>query len=67
MSYDEILRSVGIKQKSNYFEPLDIGTIVLKPGVTQAKLQKENYFSTAQFSEDLVLRRVRRSVRLLTI
>ncbi len=38
MSYDELLRSVGIKQKAITLKPLDIGTIILKPGVTQSKV-----------------------------
>lgn len=36
--YDGILRSVGIKQKAITLKPLDIGTIVLKPGVTQSRI-----------------------------
>lgn len=44
MSYDEILRSVGIKQKAITLKPLDIGTIVLKPGVTQSKVTEGKLF-----------------------
>ena len=43
-SYDEILRSVGIKQKAITLKPLDIGTIVLKPKVTQSKVTEGKLF-----------------------
>lgn len=36
--YDKIIRSVGIKQKPITLKPLDIGTIVLVPKVTQSKI-----------------------------
>jgi hypothetical protein len=36
--YDKILRGVGIKQKAITLKPLDIGTIVLNPKVTQSKI-----------------------------
>ncbi len=36
--YDGILRGVGIKQKAITLKPLDIGTIVLIPKVTQSKI-----------------------------
>ena len=36
--YDDILRGVGIKQKAITLKPLDIGTIVLIPKVTQNKI-----------------------------
>jgi hypothetical protein len=37
-AYDKILRGVGIKQKAITLKPLDIGTIILKPGITQSKV-----------------------------
>lgn len=37
-NYDTILRSVGIKQKAITLKPLDIGTIVLKPRMTQSRI-----------------------------
>ncbi len=36
--YDGVLRGAGIKQKAITLKPLDIGTIVLKPRVTQSKI-----------------------------
>lgn len=36
--YDALLRKVGIKQKAITLKPLDIGTIVLNPKVTQSKI-----------------------------
>lgn len=36
--YDKIIRSIGIKQKPITLKPLDIGTIVLVPKVTQSKI-----------------------------
>lgn len=36
--YDKILRDVGIKQKAITLKPLDIGTIVLRPKVTQSQI-----------------------------
>ena len=36
--YDSILRGVGIKQKAITLKPLDIGTIVLVPKVTQNRI-----------------------------
>jgi hypothetical protein len=36
--YDKILRGIGIKQKPITLKPLDIGTIVLNPKVTQSKI-----------------------------
>lgn len=37
-SYDTILRGAGIKEKAITLKPLDIGTIVLRPQVTQSKI-----------------------------
>jgi len=42
--YDTILRDVGIKQKAITLKPLDIGTIVLKPGVTQSRIVEGKLF-----------------------
>lgn len=42
--YDELLRSVGIKQKAITLKPLDIGTIILKPKVTQSKITEGKLF-----------------------
>ncbi|HMS66019.1 MAG TPA: hypothetical protein PKD83_12295, partial [Ignavibacteria bacterium] len=42
--YDSILRGVGIKQKAITLKPLDIGTIVLKPKVTQSKITEGKLF-----------------------
>ena len=36
--YDGVLRGVGINQKAITLKPLDIGTIVLKPKVTQSRI-----------------------------
>jgi hypothetical protein len=36
--YDKILRGIGIKQRPITLKPLDIGTIVLNPKVTQSKI-----------------------------
>ncbi|MBS1517776.1 MAG: hypothetical protein JSS91_06785 [Bacteroidetes bacterium] len=36
--YDSILRAGGIREKAITLKPLDIGTIVLKPKVTQSKI-----------------------------
>ncbi len=38
--YDTILRGTGIKQKAITLKPLDIGTVVLKPRVTQSKISE---------------------------
>lgn len=43
-SYDEILRGVGIRQKAITLKPLDIGTIILKPKVTQSKVTEGKLF-----------------------
>ncbi|MBK8981587.1 MAG: hypothetical protein IPM38_04520 [Ignavibacteria bacterium] len=37
-SYDTILRRSGIKEKAITLKPLDIGTILLKPQITQSKI-----------------------------
>ncbi len=37
-NYDKIIRGIGIKQKPITLKPLDIGTIVLVPKVTQSKI-----------------------------
>lgn len=42
--YDELLRSVGIRQKAITLKPLDIGTIILKPKVTQSKITEGKLF-----------------------
>ncbi len=42
--YDGILRGVGIKQKAITLKPLDIGTIVLKPKLTQSKISPGKLF-----------------------
>lgn len=43
--YDTVLRGVGITQKAITLKPLDIGTIVLKPRITQIKVaQSKLYF-----------------------
>ena len=44
VSYDELLRNVGIKQKAITLKPLDIGTIILKPKVTQSKITEGKLF-----------------------
>ncbi|MFA5405410.1 MAG: hypothetical protein WC358_10795 [Ignavibacteria bacterium] len=36
--YDAKLRSIGIKQKAITLKPLDVGTVVLNPKVTQSKI-----------------------------
>ena len=36
--YDKILRGIGIKQRPITLKPLDIGTIVLNPKITQSKI-----------------------------
>ena len=36
--YDTILRGAGIKQKAITLKPLDIGTIVLRPRITQSRV-----------------------------
>ncbi len=36
--YDKILRGIGIKQRPITLKPMDIGTIVLNPKVTQSKI-----------------------------
>jgi hypothetical protein len=36
--YDELLRGIGIKQKAITLKPLDVGTVVLNPKVTQSKI-----------------------------
>jgi hypothetical protein len=38
--YDGIIRGTGIKQKAITLKPLDIGTVVLKPRVTQSKISE---------------------------
>lgn len=43
-AYDDILRAVGIKQKAITLKPLDIGTIILKPKVTQSKVTEGKLF-----------------------
>ncbi|MEO8208978.1 MAG: hypothetical protein ABI840_00340 [bacterium] len=42
--YDGILRGVGIRQKAITLKPLDIGTVVLKPKVTQSKIAPGKLF-----------------------
>lgn len=42
--YDGILRGVGIKQKAITLKPLDIGTIVLKPRITQSRITEGKLF-----------------------
>ena len=42
--YDSILRGIGIKQKAITLKPLDIGTIVLQPKVTQSKITPGKLF-----------------------
>jgi hypothetical protein len=42
--YDGILRGIGIKQKAITLKPLDIGTIVLQPKVTQSKITPGKLF-----------------------
>lgn len=42
--YDGVLRSVGIKQKAITLKPLDIGTIVLKPRITQSRITSGKLF-----------------------
>lgn len=42
--YDGVLRGVGIKQKAITLKPLDIGTIVLKPKITQSKITSGKLF-----------------------
>lgn len=42
--YDGILRGTGIKQKAITLKPLDIGTIVLKPRVTQSRITPGKLF-----------------------
>jgi hypothetical protein len=44
VNYDELLRSVGIKQKAITLKPLDIGTIILKPKITQSKITEGKLF-----------------------
>ncbi|MCX6165798.1 MAG: hypothetical protein NTU73_13220 [Ignavibacteriae bacterium] len=36
--YDVLLRGIGIKQKAITLKPLDVGTVVLNPKVTQSKI-----------------------------
>jgi len=36
--YDALLRGIGIKQKAITLKPLDVGTVVLNPKVTQSKI-----------------------------
>lgn len=36
--YDEILRGIGIRQKAITLKPLDVGTVVLNPKVSQSKI-----------------------------
>lgn len=38
--YDGIIRGAGIKQKAITLKPLDIGTVVLRPKVTQSKISE---------------------------
>ncbi len=42
--YDGILRGVGIRQKAITLKPLDIGTIVLKPKITQSRITEGKLF-----------------------
>ncbi len=42
--YDALIRNVGIKQKAITLKPLDIGTIVLVPKVTQSKITPMKLF-----------------------
>ena len=42
--YDGIIRGVGIKQKAITLKPLDIGTIVLKPRITQSRITEGKLF-----------------------
>jgi len=36
--YDALIRGIGIKQKAITLKPLDVGTVVLNPKVTQSKI-----------------------------
>ncbi|MBL8007367.1 MAG: VWA domain-containing protein [Ignavibacteria bacterium] len=42
--YDGVLRGAGIKNKAITLKPLDIGTIVLKPKVTQSRITEGKLF-----------------------
>ena len=42
--YDKILRGVGIKQKAITLKPLDVGTIILTPKITQSKITSGKLF-----------------------
>jgi len=42
--YDAVIRNIGIKQKAITLKPLDVGTIVLVPKVTQAKITPMKLF-----------------------
>ena len=42
--YDGVLRGVGIRQKAITLKPLDIGTIVLKPKITQSRITEGKLF-----------------------
>lgn len=42
--YDTVLRGTGIRQKAITLKPLDIGTVVLKPKVTQSKITEGKLF-----------------------
>ncbi|MEP7147176.1 MAG: hypothetical protein ABI792_09230 [bacterium] len=42
--YDGVLRGAGIKQKAITLKPLDIGTIILKPKVTQSRITPGKLF-----------------------
>ncbi|MDQ3194074.1 MAG: hypothetical protein M3P82_03640 [Bacteroidota bacterium] len=42
--YDAVLRGVGIRQKAITLKPLDIGTIILKPKVTQSRITPGKLF-----------------------
>ncbi len=42
--YDGIIRGTGIRQKAITLKPLDIGTVVLKPKVTQSRITEGKLF-----------------------
>ena len=42
--YDTVLRGAGIRQKAITLKPLDIGTIVLKPKITQSRITEGKLF-----------------------
>lgn len=47
--YDALLRGVGIKQKAITLKPLDIGTIVLRPRITQSRITEGKLFYDGSF------------------